>query len=100
MKLSLKNFEVKFFFTFFFISFLFSYWTSWNEETNFVLIKAIVENGSFYLEKYRNITGDLNCLKEHCFAPLFRWVFSILGTPIYTFLKFLTNNKIFSFGIN
>jgi uncharacterized protein YxeA len=99
----MNKIEFKLFVTFLFIPFIFSYWTSWNEETNFVLIKVMVEDClkedcstlpiNFYLEKYRNITGDLNCLKEHCFASSFRWQFLIFGIPIYTFLRLLTNNE-------
>jgi 4-amino-4-deoxy-L-arabinose transferase-like glycosyltransferase len=77
-----KN-EAKIFITFFIISALFSYWTSWNEETNFFLVKAIVDDRSFYLDPYQNVTGDRVYVGKHYLAPFSHWMFAIICTPIY-----------------
>jgi hypothetical protein len=87
--------EIKIFLTFFLISLIFTYWTSWNEETNFVLTKAIVDDKSFYLDSYQNETGDRNYLNGHYFAYFSHWGFSTLNTSLYFLFKFLTKNEIF-----
>jgi hypothetical protein len=55
----MNKIKLKIFLTFFLISSFFAYWTSWNEETNFLLTKEIVGNKDFYLDKYHKLTGDI-----------------------------------------
>ncbi|MEM5832121.1 MAG: glycosyltransferase family 39 protein [Candidatus Aenigmatarchaeota archaeon] len=85
--------RIKIFVTFFVLSSLFTYWTSWNEETNFLLTKTIVDNGIFYLDEYRNKIGDVIYLDNHYFARISRWIISTLSTFLYFFLKILVNDE-------
>lgn len=87
--------ETKIFFTFLLISSFFAYWTSWNEETNYLLTKIMVEEKTIYLEKYRNITGDIICDDTHCYARFSRQVFSSLCSFIYFLLSCLTKDENF-----
>jgi len=92
MKIMNKT-KIKIFLTFFLISLIFTYWTSWNEETNFVLIKALVDDRSFYIDSYHLKTGDRFYSNGHYFVPFSRWGISIIPTPIYFFLTIFTNNE-------
>jgi hypothetical protein len=94
----IKNLKIKFFLIFFIFSSFFAYWTSWNEETNFLLIKEIVNNKSLYFDNYRKITGDVICTNEHCFPPFSRWGFSLfLVFPYSLFEYFIGNENIIKF---
>jgi hypothetical protein len=90
----MNKIKLKIFLTFFLISSFFAYWTSWNEETNFLLTKEIVDNKDFYLDKYHKLTGDIFC-NEHCFAPSQRWGFSFFCSFIYFFLGNLIKDEFF-----
>jgi len=85
--------EFKIFITFFLISAIFSYWTSWNEETNFSLTKAIVEEKTFYLNNYVNKTKDILYLNNNYFAFYQRWGLATLSTSAYYFLKLFFNDE-------
>lgn len=86
------GYKSRIFFTFFVLSLMFSCWTSWNEQTNFDLIKSIVENSNFYLDDYQD-TGDKLYLNGHYFALFFHWGFSFLLTWIYFLVRFFSTSR-------
>ncbi|MEM5829477.1 MAG: hypothetical protein QW040_01780 [Candidatus Aenigmatarchaeota archaeon] len=51
-------YEVRIFLTFFFIYSFFIYWSTWNEESFFALVRAIVEENRFEIDSFQNQTGD------------------------------------------
>jgi hypothetical protein len=85
--------KIKIFLTFFLLSSIFTYWTSWNEETNFILAKSLVDDRSFFIDPYQLKTGDKLYLNNHYFAPFTRLGISLLSISPYFFLIFFTNNE-------
>lgn len=84
---------VKLFITIFITSSLFSYWTSWNEEANYALVKSIIENRDLNLENFANITKDIICIENGCFAQINRFITLLPTSSLYTIISLITNNE-------
>jgi hypothetical protein len=57
-KFNLLSTEFRLFLTFFILYTLFIHWIGWNEESRLVLTRAIVEENSFIINSFANMTGD------------------------------------------
>jgi hypothetical protein len=78
--------EIKLFLTFFILYALFIHWVGWNEESRLVLTRAIVEENSFIINSFANMTGDRVKSGNNIYsdkAPLI----SVFLSPIYLLLK-------------
>jgi hypothetical protein len=84
------NQEVKIFITFFFFFSFFIRWTSWNEESRFALIRAIVDEKRFEIDSFYNQTGDRSYFNDHYYSDKFPGV-SFLTIPTYALWKNIYN---------
>jgi len=89
MKLK-QNVQAKLFITFLITSIFFVSWYGWNEESNFALTKAIVEENRFEIDSYANQTGDRAIYGNHFYSDKDPGL-AFLTTPIYAGWKFLYN---------
>jgi len=83
--------EIKIFFTFFIIYSFFVYWVGWNEQSRFILTRAIVDEGRFEVDNYANQTSDRDFYKGHYYSDKEPGM-SFLAIPIYTTWKFVYYN--------
>jgi len=76
------NYEIRLFLTFFFIFSFFVRWTTWNEESRFALLRAIVDEKRFEIDSFANQTGDRSYYNEHYYSDKFPGS-SFLAIPTY-----------------
>jgi hypothetical protein len=89
--------EIKIFFTFFLVFSYFIQWTSWNEDSRFALVRAIVDEKRFEIDNWYNQTGDRAYYNEHYYSDKNPGL-SFIAAPIYSGWKFVYS--LFSPNIN
>lgn len=85
-----QTIQAKLFITFLITSLFFVSWYGWNEESNFALTRAIVEESKFEIDNYANQTGDRAIYDNHFYSDKDPGL-AFLTTPIYAGWKFLYN---------
>jgi 4-amino-4-deoxy-L-arabinose transferase-like glycosyltransferase len=75
--------ETKLFLTLIFIYFFFVQWYGWNEQSNFSLTRAIVEEQRFEIDSYANQTGDRSVYKSHYYTDKNPGL-AFIASPIYS----------------
>ena len=83
--------EVKLFLTFFLIYAFFVQWYGWNEQSRFILTKAIVEENRFEIDSLYNTTGDRAYYRDHYYSDKDPGV-SFMAAPIYGAWRFIYYN--------
>jgi len=66
-------------------------WYGWNEESNFVLTRALVEENRFEIDSFANLTGDRSFINSHYYSDKPPGL-AILASFPYFFFKFFDNN--------
>lgn len=93
LKLGLDKTGFKIFITLFLIYVYFISWYGWNEESNFILTRAISDENRFEIDSFYNLTGDRSFYNGHYYSDKFPGL-SMLSTPVYSFYKY--TSRIFS----
>ncbi len=88
MRAKIKHLELKLLLTFLIFSFWFIQWYGWNEESNFVLVRAIVEEKRFEINSFANQTGDRSFLNSNFYSDKDPGL-AFLASPIYFIWKSL-----------
>lgn len=83
--------EIKIFLTFFIIYSLFVHWIGWDEQSQFILTRAIVDEGRFEIDSYANQTADRSFYNDHYYSDKDPGP-SFLAVPIYGTWKLIYNN--------
>ncbi|MEM5829871.1 MAG: hypothetical protein QW040_01560 [Candidatus Aenigmatarchaeota archaeon] len=76
--------EFKVFLSFFIFYSLFINWYGWNEQSHFVLVKAIGEENRFEIDSFYNTTGDRAVFNGHYYSDKDPGL-AIISQPIYIF---------------
>jgi len=82
--------ELKIFLTFFLIYCYFSKWDGWSEDSEFALIRAIVEENRFEIDSFANYTGDRFVQGKHYYTS------KSPGEPFLAVPIYATFNSIYS----
>lgn len=85
-----RNIQIKIFITILITSLFFVSWYGWNEESNFALVRAIVEDNRFEIDNYFNQTGDRAIYNNHYYSDKDPGL-AFLTTPLYAAWKFIYN---------
>jgi len=88
-----KKINIKLFLTAFIISSLFSYWTSWNEEANYALVKSIIENDDLNLKDFLNVTRDIVYLENKYYVKVHRIITLLSTANLYTVISPIAHNE-------
>jgi len=86
----IERVRIKLFLTFLFTSLFFIGWYGGNEESNFALVRSIVENGQFEIDSFYNQTIDRAVYNEHYYSDKDPGL-ALFSTPIYATWKFVYN---------
>jgi len=65
-------------------------WYGWNEESNFALTRALVEENRFEIDSFANLTGDRSFINSHYYSDKPPGLAFLSSFP-YFFLKFFDN---------
>ena len=83
-----KGVELRLFLTFILFSFYFVQWYGWNEESNFALTRAIVDENRFEIDTWYNQTGDRAFYDGHYYSDKDPGL-SFLASPVYAGWKLM-----------
>ena len=78
--------EVKIFLTFFVFYSIFINWYGWNEQSHFVLTRAIADENRFEIDSFYNLTGDRSVFNNHYYSDKDPGL-AIISQPIYNLWK-------------
>ena len=78
--------ETKIFLTFMITYLYFAQWYGWNEESNFSLVRAIVDENRFEIDSFYNATGDRSVYNGHYYSDKEPGL-SFLASPTYAAWK-------------
>ena len=86
MQVKLKIVLTVLMFSLFFVN-----WYGWNEESNFALTRALVEESRFEIDSFANLTGDRSLIDSHYYSDKPPGLAFLASFPYFCF-KFFDNN--------